>query len=193
MQDYLIQICQDDILIPAKENLDLEIMTETDCVIPFATPNNQHFRTKTTSSLKAPSPLTVRKRRHSTTMYAKERPFVNAAKNEQKMVLSQRSRSNMLTARRVNKTQLNKNRRNRDVIDQWTPSSSIMFNTGHFDTSITGRQHVDFATTIDDSQADITMANGHSTYHNTTSNNYPTDMELSHHDTMTNENKTATH
>ena len=40
MQDYLIQICQDDILIPAKENLDLEIMTETDCVIPFATPNN---------------------------------------------------------------------------------------------------------------------------------------------------------
>ena len=69
-----------------------------------------------------------------------------------------------------------------------------MLTMGQCDTSITGRHHVDIATTLDDSQADITLiANGgllaSSGFNNTAvANNFPTDIARSRTDISTQEN-----
>lgn len=75
-----------------------------------------------------------------------------------------------------------------------------MLTMGQCDTSITGRHHVDIATTIDDSQADITLvANGlmaSSGFNNTATvvNNFPTDIARSRTELSMQENyKTTTH
>ena len=87
MQDYLIKICQDNIIIPAEQTPSLDLKTDTDCIIPFTTPTSQLFSTKT-SAFKVSNKIIAGKRRHSSIMYPKGRSFINVATNEQQMVLS---------------------------------------------------------------------------------------------------------